>query len=291
MNYVLDTNLVIKNDNGQSKVPHFKYDELDNILRDKNNKIFIAEFALFEIFNLRHYKTVQDVNNFLFANDLGVLQIDIYDHKDGKVFKFSNNPIENAGAKVFYTLTQFIEFYVYHLVVTDGRLFDPESDNHQEVTDSVAYYSKQFYEKYGKVCGENITYFMKYSASEYIVEVIINVYKKYGVVLNKNDVWQMASKMKISKNYSTENVDINFIQYGNYLSNYFGLKLKSKAQKAPLTFGMVDVLQAKISTEKDYLFLSADKNLCEYILRYGNPINKAQTLKMWDANTLELLKI
>ena len=109
MDIVLDTCLFIRNDDGQSKVPNFRYEYLDELLKESNNHAFISSFSMPEIFILRHYDTITELKDAILTNGVGILNYDFSKLHAG----FSKYDEINAyAACAFYHLTTFLEFFV-----------------------------------------------------------------------------------------------------------------------------------------------------------------------------------
>ena len=271
MDIVLDTCLFIRNDGGQSKVPYFRYDYLDELLQEPDNHVFISGFSLPEIFILRDYKTVTELKNAIFANNTGILSYNFSNlHADFSVY----DEINAYAACAFYHLTTFLEFLVCQ-VLLPLNLDDIEPLN-KEIHKS----TDQFYDELGEITLSSFTRFMKQDSVKYIIDCINTVLLHYGKRLEEREIWALIARTKINSGVPFHEIDINFIRYAKYLTNVFRQKVKNKAKTIKMTFGIIDLLIAHASND-GYVVISSDKDLCLYLLTYGNKNNKDVIRKIW----------
>ena len=113
MDILLDTCLVLIGEKNQSKVPLFKYEYLDNLSKDSNNRFFISPFSLPELWNAKKYLDADDLVVDLAKKDLLVAPYNL----SRLNANFSQYDLINKyAAAMFYHLTEFLEFFVLEVI-------------------------------------------------------------------------------------------------------------------------------------------------------------------------------
>ena len=271
MDIVLDTCIFLRNDEDQSVVPGFDYNYLEELLSDHENKLFVSCFSLPEIYFLRHCQTFCELMDIIRSNNISIIY---YDYSKLRA-DFSNyDKINVHCACAFYHLTTFLEFFVVQ-VVLPLQLDTIDSINKviHQTTDS-------FYQKLGPITLQSFTKFMKNGSIEYILECLKCVVRHYGKEYSEKQIWQMIANTRINSGIPFQEVDISFIRYAKYLTSLFGKKLRNKADKITLSFGIIDLLIAHAS-RNGFVVVTSDKDFRDYLLLYGNKTNKEITKKLW----------
>lgn len=182
MNLVLDTCIVRRYEKGMSNVPNFNYSYVEQLINDKNNKLFVTEFTCFELFMQEGFSTFDELNNFLKSNNLNVL---VYDcpYIDPDI-----DFVNKTGMKMTKEITRFLEFFVLNLIV-----LNLENKNINEILHVVYNETEMFYKDYGELNSKNCTRFMKNDAINYIIEASIKAFEKFGVFYNKDEILALIS--------------------------------------------------------------------------------------------------
>lgn len=270
MNIVLDTCIFIRNDPRQKKVNGFNYEELEKLLNDENNKVFVSGFSLPEIFFLKKMKSTDDLVVALAKQNALVVPCD-FSKLSADFAKY--DLINKFSAVMFYSLTEFLQFFVLeiaHSVIKD----DIES-----LYKVVCEFTRLFYKENGNTTLENSNDFMKIRAVDYIVKTVQEVLCHYGKKYADNDVWKIIGDSHFGSALSL-NVCECYMRYGRFLKNYFREKYKNKAKTIKLHFGFVDLLISQ-NTENGYIVVTTDKEMSRYLLKYGNDTNKLVLNKLW----------
>lgn len=271
MNVLIDTCIFVRNDQNQTKVPGFNYEELENLLADKSNSVFVSCFSLPEIYMLRKYSDTDDLfadlasqTTFVAEYNCSTLSID-----------FSKFDIINKYAAImFYHLTSFLEFFV--LEVTQSFDLDEIGSFHKVVYDC----TEKFHKDIGETNLKNCTVFMKEKAVDYIVSCIQMVFDHYGKTYSKYEIWKIVAESKIGS-FLARDVDIRYLRYGRFLKHLFESKILNKAKKIKLKFGFNDLLIAH-ATDSDFVVITSDKDMSRYLLKYGSNNNKLIISKLWN---------
>lgn len=275
MDIVLDTCIFIRNDKNQNPVPDFNYDFLDQLLNDKGNNLFVTGFSLPEIFMLRHYENIDDL---IAGLALETVYIASYNFSALRKNFDGFDIINKYSAVMFYHLTEFLEFFVLE-ITHPFHLDDIDS-----FCRTVHGCTELFHKKIGQTNLENCTVFMKNKAIDYIVECIKMIFKNYGKIYSDYEIWDIIAKAHVGS-FLARNTDVRYLRYGRFLIELFALKLQHHAKRIKLNFGFNDLLIAH-ATESNFIVVSSDRDMCRYLLKYGNDKNKIIIDALWNGKLL-----
>lgn len=279
MKIVLDTCLYIRNDKDQGKLKNFNYDYLEELLVVNKDNIFISPFSLPEIFCKRGYTTINEIQDNLISNNTKTLK---YDYEKLKIDFSIYDEVNKYAAIMVYHLTEFLEFFVYEVVVCNAKLDD---DNTVDDIKTIIYHETNDFYMGKEINLSNCTKFMKEGAISYIEKVIGQVFDSFGISMNQKDIWKAIANTKISAGVPFQDICLEYLRYARFITSIFKRKYNSEAKKIRLDFGFNDFLIA-LASKYDCIVLTSDKYMARYLIKYANQNNKDVIKALWN-NTID----
>lgn len=272
MDLLLDTCIILRNDDGQSKVPNFNYTQLDILLKDKSNSLYITPFSLPEIFIRRTYKNINELLNYLSSENIKILNYGLFNDSRFNVY---DNILDRSFAVMYHHLTEFLHFFIINvtqpLVLDDINVFEGIVGNTIE----------KYYFNNEKINFNNCTKFMKNDCVLLIVKCIKKILSKYGQHYDEMKIWQIIGDTIIGDNLIYREIHPMYLRYARYLVSLFRQKYNNSATKIKLSFGFIDLL-ILYSHCFNFTVISSDKKINEYLLKYGNLENINVVNSLWN---------
>ena len=269
MDIVIDTCIYLRNDPDQSKVKGFEYKNLEIILENNVNNVYLTPFSVSEIFAKRNYNKIDDL-----IDDIKSRNIKILEYVIPELTFFSVDIINKYFEIIYYHLTDFLNFFIIQIIM------NYVNDDYISIFTVIKNELEKYYTENGIIDFYNITYFMKNKCVDCIVSTITNTLKHYGVDFDgENAIWKKIGDSNINP-FLFDNVDADYINYSKYLINLFKNKFNNNANKIELKFGFIDLMVAHANKNK-YVVISRDKDIAKYLLKHGTSENKYVIKELW----------
>ena len=278
MNFVLDTCLFLYNDEGQSKVRGFSYSQFEKLISDTSNTIFVTGFSVLELFCIKKHSSLNETCDYLLKKYPNLQFLEYNTDKLNVDFsKYSY--LDKYAAIIYYHLTGFLSFLVYQIILS--KRIDDSIDN---IHLAVKKHNANYFNIHGKATFETVSKFMKDDSVDYIIYCTKETLLEFDCFNPNDNIWKIIGETKIHDNFLFRGVGSpEYFRYAKYIVELFKTKYANKAAKIQLSFGFLDLLIAHASNA-EYMVVSADKDLCRYLLKYGTEENKIMIRKIWDVD-------
>lgn len=276
MNFVLDTCLLLFGDEGQSKVKGFKYPSFIELIKNQENTFYVTGFSILEIYNIKKHNSLNETLNYLHSK-FSNLQFLEYNTDKLSVDFSKYGYLNKYSAILYYHLTGFLSFLVHQIILSKN--IDVSFDIIHCVVEK---HIHNFFNNNEKATFKTVSHFMKNDSINYIIYCTNETLRELNCACTKDDVWKIIGGTTIHNDFLFRGVDTpEYFRYAKYIVALFKTKYSNKASKIQLSFSFIDLLIAHASN-KEFAVLSADKDLCRYLIKYGTKDNKIIVRKMWD---------